>query len=145
MIKSATIYERNGIYFICTSSRTTSGLWISDGDCYMVNVDSEYEELGKYVFMALNNSRYNIPDPTDWKVITIPLLKAAKVKSFSAFGKIAKCVLVDLDNKIEITSTENKSNIKRGFVDKEEKIILPVNTSNTELGKSIEEAFLKCL
>jgi len=142
-MKNAVIYERKNIFFIRASSQTTAGVWVDDGGCYTISIDSEYEEIGKYVRIALNNSLSNISHPTDWKGISEPLLRAAKVKSWSTFGKTAKCVHVELDKDIRIIPMKNKSNMRQGFVgDGSIVISIPIDISNAELGKTVREAWL---
>jgi len=144
-MKSAVIYERNNIFFIRASSETTAGVWIDDGECYVINSDSEYEEIGKYVRIALDNSHSNIPHPTNWKSVSEPLLNAAKVKSWSTFGKTAKCVNVDMEKDIQVNSTKNKSSTKQGFVGEGSTIVtIPTNSSNVELGKTVKKKWLDC-
>jgi hypothetical protein len=144
-MKNTIVYERKGIFFIRTSSQTNAGVWIEDGDCYSIKIDAAYEEIGKIVFAALNNSSINIPHPINWTNVSNPLLKAVNVKSWSAFGKTAKCVTVYMDKNIQISPTENKSNCKQGFVVKENNIIsIPINATHSELGKSVKEAWLYC-
>ena len=77
-MKMIVIYERKGIFYIRASSQTTVGVWVDDGDCYTTSIDSEYEDIGKYVYIALKNSRANIPHPTAWKEINAELGKAVK-------------------------------------------------------------------
>ena len=144
-MKMIMIYERKDIFYIRAASQTTAGVWIDDGDCYTISIDSEYEDIGKYVYIALNNSRANIPHPTDWKGINEPLLKTAKVKSWSTFGKTAKCVIVGVDKDIQLTPTKNKSSLRQGFVGSGDDIIsIPLDVTNAELGKTVKEAWLCC-
>jgi hypothetical protein len=49
-MKTATIYERRGVFYIRSSSETTAGIWVDDGDCYSISIDSDYDKIGKYVF-----------------------------------------------------------------------------------------------
>ena len=145
-MKSAVIYERKGKFYIRASSQTNVGVWVDDGECYSVDVDSDHEEIGKCVFTALNKSKTNIIHPTDWKGVSIPLFEAAKVKSWSTFGKNAKCVNIYVDNNdIKIMPTENKSSINEGFLEKEKSVILiTTKTNNAELGKNIKKAWSLC-
>ena len=147
-MKHVSIYERNGEFYIQADSTTTVGLWVADGDCYTISVDSDYDEIGKYLFVALNNSRADIPHPTElkeWNNLTVPLLKAAKVKSWSTFSKGTKLIQVNMDNDIRISPTENKCSVKQGFVTKENNIItIPIEVSHAELGKNVKEVWLFC-
>ena len=144
-MKHVTIYERKNVFYIRASSKTNVGVWIEDGECYAVNVDSNYEEIGECVCMALDKSRTNIPHPTDWKDIGAPLFKAARVHNWSTFGKIAKCIHIYKDENFCIIPTINKSKVKEGFVEKASHIIsIPMNTGLAELGRNIKEAWLLC-
>ena len=144
-MKSAIIHERKNIFYIRASSRTTAGIWVDDGDCYVISIDSEYEEIGKYVRIALNNSHSGISHPTDWKAVNDPLLKAANMKSWSTFGKTAKCVIIEMEKDIRINPTKNKSHLNQGFVgDGNSVVTIPIDVSNVELGKNIRDAWLLC-
>ena len=144
-MKIAMVYERNNLFYIRASSQTIAGVWIDDGDCHVISIDSDFEEIGKYVRFALNNSNSNIPHPLDWKAINAPLLKAAKVKSWITFGKTAKCIIVILEKDIKICPTKNYSYLNQGFIEFESStIFVPVDIGNIELGKNIKKAWLSC-
>ena len=145
-MKNAMIYERKNIFYIRASSQTTTGVWIDDGDCYAISTDSDLNEIGKYVRIALNNSKSDVPHPTKWKDINDALLSTAKVKSWSSFGKIAKCVTITIEKDIKIFSTVNKSNCNQGFVVDESTIILSqMDIGDMELGENIKKAWLSCV
>ena len=144
-MKRATIYERKGMFYIRASSLTTGDVWAEDGVCHAVAIDSEYEEIGEHLYAALDYSCYNIPHPTDWRAVSIPLFEAAKVKSWSSFGKMAKCISVNMDKQIQLIPTANMSSRKQGFIHMNDNIItVPIPVDYAELGKKVKEAWLIC-
>jgi hypothetical protein len=142
-MKCAVVYERKEVFYISTSSQTTTGLWIDEEPCIAIKTDSSYEELGKAVRKALDSSRANVPHPkqTEWGNVTAPLLKAAGVKSWSTFGKTAKCSHIEMDKQLVFIPTKNFGGRSGGFrVIEGKSFELATDAKPEQIGESVKKA-----
>jgi hypothetical protein len=94
-VKRATIYQRQGSFFVHASSRTTEGVWILDNPCLKVEAQASDDVLGTAIRTALDGSRSGVLHPRVWTSVLDPLLKLAGVRSWGAFAKVAKCVEIE--------------------------------------------------
>jgi hypothetical protein len=106
-MKMAISYRRGERTFLHGLARTTAGVWVLTNPVLAIEGDDSIQ-LGKAVRDALNGSKRDIEHPTSWKGIFDPVLRLAKVKSWSTFAKSAKCVEIVLeDDKISLFPTRN--------------------------------------
>lgn len=65
-------------------------------------------DLGEAVHCALEDSRENIPQPTDWQAFAVPRLAAAGVKTEAAFQKKSQLVSAEFNGTVlKITPNRN--------------------------------------
>jgi len=106
-MKKAVIYSRKGRLFFRTCSQTTAGVWIDEGVCLSLPSDAVNEDIGQALLKALEASRTNILHPASWNHLNDELLSAAGVKSWSTFGKSAKCLNVEQSQVLRVIPTKN--------------------------------------
>jgi len=141
-MRCAIVYERDAVLYIRTSSRTTDEVWIEDGPCSSMPVDSRIEEIAEAVRTALESSKSGIPHPgrQSWGHVLDALLEAAGVKTWAVFSKTAICLKVELEVQLRIAPTKNLGS-KGGFVEIEGKaIVLSSSATLTEIGVGIKRA-----
>jgi hypothetical protein len=142
-MKQAVIYERKGVLYIRTSSQTKDGVWIDEGPCLSVPTSGSPEEIGTAVKQALDSSRFGIPHPTSWNTINDELLREAGVKSWSTFGKTAKCLNVEFEGNIRISPTRNGGN-REGFIVIMDKVRTVPSTTPTDVGEGVKLSLEHC-
>jgi hypothetical protein len=85
-----------------------------------------------------------IPHPTSWNTINDELLHEAGVKSWSTFGKTAKCLNVEFESHIRISPTRNGGS-QEGFVIIADKVsTVPSTLTPAEFGKNVKQALEHC-
>jgi hypothetical protein len=141
-MKIANVYERKGVLFIRASSQTTTGVWIDDGPCFSSQLSASSEEVGRVVLTTLASSQTGIPHPKSWTHLNEPLLKASGVKTWSTFGKSARCVDVKQAEFIAVTPTKNGGKDGGGFVSVTSHVeTLPSNSTAEDVGDAVKRAF----
>lgn len=93
-VKRATVYRRQGKYFVHALSSTTDGIWILCEPIFALLEGEESATLGRRVAAALDGSHENVP-PRSWKGLLTPLLALSGVRSWTAFSRSATCVDID--------------------------------------------------
>jgi hypothetical protein len=142
-MQSAAVYFYKGNVYIQASSKTTAGVWVASGPVYKVGKENE-ELLGIKVLEALQNSKLNVPHPTDFKGILVPLLSEVNVKSYNTFAKNALYIGVEkAQGLIKITPTENLGS-KGGFQTISEKSETLKDYKPKELGQTLLIAVHHC-
>jgi hypothetical protein len=137
-MKLIQIYKRKNIYYICPYSQTVDGIWTNAGvPCSIIKTTDSLSELGLLVLKELENSRMGIPRPTNRELVVLEL---ASVKTWSAFAKIAKCISLELTDKLTFTPTKNMG--REGYVDLEEKKkLLTLVEKPEKIGEIIRDMF----
>jgi hypothetical protein len=103
MIKTASIYKKENKYVIHAYSTTTSGLSISSEPYFILDSDNtNAEEICKYIFIALLESRIGVKHPTDWKLQSKLFFENMKEKSMKTLHS---------NNAISCDITEENGNI----------------------------------
>lgn len=142
MRKATVVYERGGTLLVRARSKTTAGLTIEDGPCVTVPLTAAPEDLGRAVLVAVHSSRFGVPHPEQnaWPSLQKPVLEAAKVRSWSTFGRSARCVGVELDDQFYFTPTRHLGN-KGAFTDIEDRVVhSPATSTPADVGKAVVAA-----
>lgn len=105
-MKVCEVFERKGKLLVQTSSRTSLGVWVLDGDVAVLAAGVPPDEIGSTVLRALARSSV-VPHPTSWDHLTTGLLSAAGVRSWRTFSKGTRSVSVELDNEVVVTPSRN--------------------------------------
>ena len=96
MMQSVSVYLRDGKYFVVTIHGSGGGdPCIASGPVKALPADAGAAALGAAVTAGLDASTSNLPWPKDFKKVTVPLLGAAGVKSWSTFAKKAENLRVN--------------------------------------------------
>ena len=141
-MRASTIYERGGVLYLHSQSRTTAGVWILSAPAFAVG--KEYpDEVGRAICECLTASHENVPHPTSFARLFDPVLELAGVRTWRAFAKSAKCVEVETsdDATVVLSSTRNAGPTE-GF------IALPIATRvpfvSDVLGRAALDALANC-
>jgi hypothetical protein len=123
-------------------SRTTVGAWILSPPVLTTTQDGD-EQIGRLILDALNGSRMGVAHPSHWDGFFDPVLKAASVRSWSAFARSAKCVRIEFTtNRISFVPMRNLG-AKDGFVELASKTHSRPPVAH-ELGQGLLAAFYAC-
>jgi len=145
MMEMASIYQRDGKWYVQSTSRTITGLWIATPPVVQVEARESRERKGEAVLQALNASQHGIPTPSDGNSVAVPLLTAAKVRSWSEFMKKARSVHVEREGerlKVMPYRKTDYTGAQQGIPD--EAVELPVSAPAEEVGAAVEEALSRC-
>jgi hypothetical protein len=95
-MSDVSIYERGDDIFVVPISRTEDGMSIADSTVYVAARTDTSIDLGKTVVNALSSCRVGLRHPSKQELprLADPLLRAAKVLTWSAFAKEASLVTV---------------------------------------------------
>jgi hypothetical protein len=136
-MKRAVIYQRKSKFFVHASSRTTDGAWILAEPCLSADEAIDDERLATIVLTALAGSLSDVPHPTEWTKLLLPLLKQAKVKSWSAFAESATCAEIEKDDgRTTVVPTRNLG-VAGGFEPDPSRSLIVGSTATAELGASV--------
>ncbi|WP_156433012.1 hypothetical protein [Sinorhizobium sp. GL28] len=138
-MKAATIYEREGMLYVHSSSKTTVGLWILNAPVLSID-KTDVGEVGRAIRECLAASCENVPHPRSFTNLFDPVLVRAGVKSFGRFLKAAKCVEVETscEATVRLIPTRNEG-VKSGFVPLTGKTVSVIG-SDEDLGSAAIEA-----
>jgi hypothetical protein len=104
----AHVYRIHGRFVVHCNSRTVAGIGIADEPFITLEADTGTSEIGRAIREALRCSKVDVPEPSDWKDLLRPLLKAAGVRSHREFQRNASyCVVVQQGGLIHFTPTRN--------------------------------------
>jgi hypothetical protein len=112
------VYGRPDAYYVTTSARSTSGLWLESGTVVVVPADSDDEVLAEAVSRAVRRPADVIPHPDrkEWparhKQALTPILRQAHVRSWRAFAAPARLVSIVREG-ATCTVTPNRRNARR--------------------------------
>ena len=107
-MKTAHVFERQGTLYIRTYSKTTLGSWRAMGAPGVLPTECTSAAIGEAVRRHLASSTVGV-EFISRGMVTPPdeLLQAARVRSWRAFGKLAKLVMVDEESgQLTITPPE---------------------------------------
>lgn len=96
-MKRATIFMRRGELVFDTKSRTRDGFWTSTNQARAVGIE-DLDDIASALRVALDRSQVELPTRPPKTDLTGSLLAAARVKSWAAFTRGAKCVTASLEN-----------------------------------------------
>jgi hypothetical protein len=94
----ASIYWREGRYFVHPSSRTDAGVWILSEPVRALDATVGDAELGRSIVAALDASRTDGAHPRSFSGLSAPILAVAGLTSWSVFAKGARLVIVEREN-----------------------------------------------
>jgi hypothetical protein len=105
-MKRASIFLRRGELFFDSESQTLDRFWVSTDEVLAVRVE-DLDGIASGLKDALQKSRLGVKTPPPSTDLTGSLLAAAKVKTWSAFTRGAKCVSASLENGV-VSLTPNR-------------------------------------
>jgi hypothetical protein len=145
MMQMASIYERDGKWYVRPKGYTVTGLWIGTSPLIELDARDTRDRKGEAVLGALSASQHGIPTPSDGNTVAVPLLEAAKVRSWSEFMKKARSVHVEREGerlKVMPYRKRDRTGAQEGIPD--EAVELPITASAKEVGAAVEEALSRC-
>jgi hypothetical protein len=139
-MKRAVVYWRKSKFFVHASSRTTDGVWILAEPCLSADETVDDKRLGALVQIALAGSLSSVQQPTEWSKLLDPLLKQAKVKSWSAFAEVATCAEIEKDDSRTTVVPTRNLGVAGGFEPDPSRSRFVDSTATAELGASVRGA-----
>jgi hypothetical protein len=91
-VRTATIYRRQGRYFVHALSQTSDGLLLLCEPVFAVSEHEEESRFGRLILAALDGFRVDVPSPRSAKELVTPLLAISGTRSWAAFARNAECV-----------------------------------------------------
>jgi len=144
-MKMADIYERADAWYIQSSSRAITGLWVGTPPTVRIGRHEPRQRRYEAAFQALSESRQGVPLPKPEDNLVAEILHMANVKSWSAFMRSAKCISLELENGRLSIVPYCKQGSKGALGSIPEKVIeLAADASPEEVGAAMEEAFTRC-
>jgi hypothetical protein len=146
MMKTAHVFEYNGNLYFRPYSQTTAGVWIGTDSIMRLDTAAPNSEIGRVVLLVIDKSQYAIPHPSVWSEMDDdPLLKAAGVKSWSAFMKKAKCLAVDLENLTLRLIPRRNMGPREGYEPMpEQSVEIPLDSPPQHIGLAIRDKLSSC-
>lgn len=138
-MKRATVYFKDGSYFICASSRTAKGFWVASRP--YCKVDSA--GLGDKVLEALSASRLGVEGPENTEAgldsLIQPILDLSQSETWDEFVKGTTCCHISLkDDEIKAMPT------KRSGQEFAHQPKLSVTGKSDEIESLLIKAFSEC-
>jgi len=148
----ATIYEREGRYFIEASDRTRwkeAGFWVSSSHVRTLEVAVSDDVLGEALRSALASSRVEVPVPPRNAKLEDALFRAMGVRSRRAAMTGTRACIVTSESthgdlRIEPQRNGGSSGEERGYRPiAEAALVLPGSSSATEVGRGVRSALAR--
>lgn len=141
-MKCASIHLRSGYFYLASSSRTTTGLWIDTAPFLRLEEGVSDIALGEVILNALNASTHNVAPPHTWEEASAPLLRLAKVKSWRTFMKLNSYASLELDEfYLKIVPHRNLEN-GASIAIPEKTVVLPADCLAPVVGAVARNALL---
>lgn len=139
----AQAYLRNNELFLHGLAETKAGTLTLIEPYIKVDI-SRATDVGEQVLKTISAFKTGIerPKPETWDHPDHPFLVLARTKSWAAFNKSAKSVLIRREG-ANITLTPSRRVPRSGFLDMVEKE-RTVGTQPSEIGSALVEAFSNC-
>lgn len=144
----ASIYKFANHIVVCPVSSTTAGIRVAVEPFQVLPSSVSPIDLGEAVHCALEDSRENVPQPTDWQAFAVPRLAAAGVKTEAAFQKKSQLVSAEFNGTVlKITPNRNggAAGAKKGFEAAVEHEAIVNETSPEAVGIAAFLAFEFCV
>lgn len=129
--------------------KSVSGIFVASEPYQSLPNDADPIALGNAVRSALALAQRTIPNPPDWKALSVPRLAAAEVKSEAALQRQSQLIRITAEAaKIVLTPTRNggASGSDKGFHHLEAATMaVASNCTDRELGETLRDALSKCL
>lgn len=138
--KQACVYLRHETYFVHSMSASVRRLWIAVPPFAAIPHD-RLDSLSEAVLQSLSASEEGITEPTQLDRVFDPILKLARVGSYSAFARGAACVSVERTDGKTFVVPSRSSEDGRGFEDWPEATIQVENDGG--LAPAIVESFAR--
>ena len=159
--KWASVYFNHGVYFVCSCSGYRNSIQDPEAFCDFLKEDCTDMQLGDYVLLALNKSRYITPNMPGFKEFFNKESTNLKYEYFvnfltnyfgnksrqKIFHKMLLCHIELSVNGIQIRPTRKE----RGeawssdeFIIKNN-ILIPSNSTSEEVGKFVKAALSNCM
>ena len=141
-MKIATVYERADNWYFMPSSRTVNGLWVAALPLASADKHDSPGHKGQLLLTALENSRTDIPTPSNPTELITPLLRKTGVKSWATFMNGAKCTSVELDGGLLRFIPQRKLKHPKGALEsvREHSCELPLGVSAQVIWHALEAA-----
>jgi hypothetical protein len=141
-MKHASVYQRGKRLIVHPYARTIDWIDVASEPCVAFPADVADATLGESVQAALSAWRVGIAPPTSWPQVLAPLLRAAGVRSWSAFARGARHVAVG-DDGVHLRLVAGRDLGDRSAYGQDgEPIFLSRDRSTAELGALIKHTLL---
>lgn len=145
--RSAGIYSRSDQLLVYPYFKTTAGLSLAGEPVIVLGKSASDADLGTAVTESLQQHKTGLPHPgpSDFADLPQPILKAAKVKSWSTFSKGALSCSISEDT-VELAVTPmRKGPTKSSFLFMPEReVVLPLPATTAQIGAAVREALARC-
>jgi hypothetical protein len=148
-MKGASIYKLKDAYIIYSLSKARSGFNIAGEPYFKMPLNTDKVALITAIKNAVNNSKEEVPDPTDWKVFKKTVITSIGIKSWNDLEKIGNLhcdIALDANNDFIFTPSKHAAPPDKGFLykSKDHAIRVSATTANDEIAKSLDLALSKC-
>jgi hypothetical protein len=143
-MQCATIFERDGTYYLHSESRNTFGVWIAGPPYIKLDCNSSASALVDSVRHVLAASRIGIQDPPDVDE-DLPSVAMAGARSWIDFLRGTRCVGMCRSDQgiLEITSNRNGGK-REGFVPLKPPMEIRADAIAEQVAAALAAAFAQC-
>ncbi len=139
---SASAFQLSDRFLVHGQGRTRHGLGLAQKPFLVLPPSASDGELGSAVLSALAAYQSLVPDPTDLKALSKPILKAAGVSSLRRFQQASlHCSIVFLPEVIEVRASHADS---RGHLYSDHHLDIPLDSSGELIGSTVRRVFGSC-
>jgi hypothetical protein len=144
-MNKARIDLRKKILFINPLSKTTTGVFVSEGDPVTLAEGCPKKLKGEAAIDALQRSRESVPHPKNWKAFGASRRAAAGVKSWRSYVRGTRCLLLEVEGDLLKILPSDNLGAREGIQARpEDAIVLAYPSTPEEVGEAIERAFGLC-
>jgi hypothetical protein len=147
MGQAAVFFRRDNVV-VHSQHQTIAGVWIAGEPAFCIRRDDLTTNLVGAVRDAVGNSLEAVPHPTDWKRLLAPILKVARLRSWSAFARGTRlCSAEESHGVITIVPTRNGGVVgdDRGFQELDGRgIRVPAGATDDEVLEALLRAETQC-
>jgi hypothetical protein len=145
VVKGTDVYKRTDGWYVHSCSKTQAGWWLSAPPFIRLPADEPPADIGNAVLRGLEESRPNIPDPTNWDGVFDPMLELAGVKSFGKFMKDSVSIGIWDDGEWLSFEPNKNQGPRRGYTPLVEKDFrIPRGATAEEIGIAVLRAIELC-
>lgn len=140
MAKLVVVYKRGNVYYITGCHLTYGGIYCQAGPAYAVRVGDKLE-LNKSIASALEAWQGPIATPRYERLEDNPLIRLAKVKSFTGFLNKSKMIEIIFEDNLITLRPNRFLGPRKGFEGLDKKSTIH---ATYDLASTAEEAFGRC-